>query len=166
MTTTHSASARWPLFFALLAVAALAIMITTAPTAPYALSDWNMTTRESLPLAMKIWLGSMLLTMIASLVFVRRYIAARWVLAAFVVGHTWIALAEGFSLFAVKGGMVSLGHIIVWAPAIYALIANRDQIKLPSAYGLWACAMLFFYSVSLIFDIRDAAIWIAAALGA
>ena len=151
---------------ALFALAALAIMITTARGAPYALEDWNMATRESLPLGMKIWLGSMLLTMVSSVFFMRRHIAARWVLAAFVIGHAWIGVAEGFGMFAVKGGMVSLGHIVIWAPAIYALIANRDQITLPSPYGVWACAMLFFYSVSLIFDIRDAAIWIIALISA
>ena len=37
------------------ALAALAIMITTARGAPYALEDWNMATRKSLPLGMKIW---------------------------------------------------------------------------------------------------------------
>ena len=150
---------------AALALVAIAIMIITAPTAPYALQDWNMEPRPSLPTHMKVWLGFMLLANLSSIAFVRRHVAARFVLGGWVVGHLWIGAIEGFGLFTPTGGFVSLGHLVFWAPAIWALYHYRHEIKLPSAYSIWACLMSFVYAVSLVFDIRDSAIWIAAQLG-
>lgn len=132
--------------------------------ASYALEVWNMETRNSLPPWMKVWLVCMLIANLASIAFVKNHIAARWVLGAFVLSHLWIGVFEATGIYAVQGGLVSLGHIVFWAPAIYALFKYRAEIRPPSAYGIWACIILFFYAVSLIFDFRDAAIWINAQL--
>ncbi|MEP1144213.1 MAG: hypothetical protein ABJH52_10885 [Henriciella sp.] len=148
-------------FSIILCLAFVCLSIWWAPeaSASYALEEWNMDTRNSLPAHMKIWLLCMLIANIASIAFVKNHIAARWVLGAFIVGHLWIGVFEATGIYAVQGGLVSLGHIVVWAPAIYALIKHRSEIVLPSAYGIWACIMFFFYGVSLVFDVRDAAIW-------
>jgi len=130
--------------------------------ASFALQEWNMETRLGAPLALKIWLGSMLVANLASVFFLRRHVPARWVLGAFVVSHLWITYAEATGAFVVYGGMVSLGHIIFWTPAILSLLRHRDQIVLPSRYGIWACIMLGFYGISLIFDVRDAGYWIGS----
>ncbi|MEM6652106.1 MAG: hypothetical protein AAF582_05860 [Pseudomonadota bacterium] len=154
-----------PRFFVpALALVACALTLTPEASASYALEDWNMEARRNLPLTMKLWLGVMLITNLAAVIFVRKHVAARWVLGAWLFSHAWIALLEGTGVYTVQGGLVSLGHIIVWAPAIYALYRYRSQIELPSAYGIWASLMLFFYGVSLIFDVRDAFIWLSANL--
>ncbi len=144
---------------ALVAVVATALMSSEAE-ASLALVDWNMEARRNLPLHLKAWLGAMLLANAASVFFVRKHLAARWVLGAFIVSHAWIAILEITELYTVQGGLVSLGHIIVWTPAIIALLRYRSEIALPSAYGIWACMMLLFYAVSLVFDVRDAFIWL------
>lgn len=145
-------------------ISLFALALAAEANASYALEDWNMETRNSLPLTMKIWLGAMMAANLSSLFFIKNHVAARWVLGAQIVGHAWIAVLEASATYTVQGGQVSLGHIIVWAPAIYALYRYRSEIRLPSAYGFWACAMFFFYGVSLVFDFRDAFIWIGSQL--
>ena len=133
--------------------------------ASYALEAWNMETRLSLPIWLGVWLlGVLLPANLASVFFVRNHVAARWVLGGFFCSHLWLTIVEVTGAFVVQGGLVSLGHIIFWSPAIYALYRYRSEIKLPSAYGIWACVMIFVYGVSMIFDVRDAAIWINARL--
>ncbi|MEM6857337.1 MAG: hypothetical protein AAF559_05650 [Pseudomonadota bacterium] len=157
-----TSSIAWRAGMIVLVVLAVAIMIITAPNAPFALQDWNMETRLGLPLHMKIWLGFMLVANLSSVLFVRRHIAARFVLGAWVASHVWIGAIEGSGLFSPTGGFVSFGHLVFWAPAIWALYAYRSEIKLPSAYGVWACYISFVYAVSLVFDSRDSVIWIAS----
>lgn len=149
-------------FVSALVLVACALTLTPEASASYALEDWNMEARRNLPLTMKLWLAAMLITNLAAVFFVRKHVAARWVLGAWLFSHAWIAILEGTGAYTVQGGLVSLGHIVVWAPAIYALYRHRGEIKLPSAYGIWASLMLFFYGVSLIFDVRDAFIWLSA----
>ncbi|MEM7098860.1 MAG: hypothetical protein AAF541_11420 [Pseudomonadota bacterium] len=148
-----------------IAVAVFLLLLPSEASASYALEEWNMDTRQNLPLVLKIWLGAMLVANLSSVFFVKNHIAARWVLSAWLVSHAWIAFLEGTGAYTVQGGLVSLGHIIVWSPAIYALYRYRADFSWPSPYGGWVCAMLVFYGVSLIFDFRDAAIWISAQLG-
>jgi hypothetical protein len=146
----------------LVVLAATAIPVSEA-AASYALEAWNMDTRRGLPIGLQIWLlGVLLPTFLASVFFVKEHMAARWVLAGFFCSHLWLTVVEVTDAFAVQGGLVSLGHIVFWSPAIYALYRYRSEIKLPSAYGIWACMMSFVFAVSMIFDIRDAAIWISA----
>ena len=140
------------------------IFFASDALASYALQDWNMDTRQSLPLGMKLWLGAMMLSNISSLFFVKNHIAARWVFGMLVASHTWVFGVEYTGLFPIQGGLVSLGHIVFWAPAIYAFYRYRSEIILPSAFGIWACIQLFFYTTSLVFDFRDAFIWISAQL--
>ena len=139
--------------------------LVSEASASYALEEWNMETRLSLPRYLQVWLlGALLPTHLASVFFVRNHMAARWVLGGFFLSHLWLTIVEVTGAFTVHGGLVSLGHIIFWSPAIYALYRYRPEIKFPSAYGFWACVMLFIYGVSMIFDFRDAVIWINARL--
>ncbi len=146
-----------------LIVLSITTLLISEANASYALQEWNMETRLNLPLWLGVWLlGVLLPANLASVFFVKNHVAARWVLGGFVCSHLWLTIVEVTGAFSVQGGLVSLGHIIFWSPAIYALYRYRSEIKLPSAYGIWACVMLFVYGVSMIFDIRDATIWINA----
>ncbi|MEO0962193.1 MAG: hypothetical protein AAFY01_07185 [Pseudomonadota bacterium] len=146
----------------LVVLAATAIPVSQA-AASYALEPWNMDTRVDLPIGLKVWLlGVLLPTFLASVFFVKKHMAARWVLGGFFCSHLWLTIVEVTGAFTVQGGLVSLGHIVFWSPAFYALYRHRAEINLPSAYGIWACMMSLVFAVSMIFDIRDAAIWISA----
>ena len=156
------ANLRHASIFQLVLIGATVGLVSEA-AASHALEAWNMETRLSLPLYLKIWLlGVLLPAHLASVFFLRDHIAARWVLGGFFCSHLWLTIVEVTGAFTVQGGLVSLGHIIFWSPAIYALYRYRSEIRLPSVYGIWACTMLFVYAVSMAFDVRDAAIWIGA----
>ncbi|MGD1933600.1 MAG: hypothetical protein ACFB0Z_03675, partial [Candidatus Phaeomarinobacter sp.] len=86
----------------------------------------------------------------------------RWVWGGLLLSHLWLTMCEVPGAFTFLGGLVSLGHIVFWSPAIYALYLYRSEIRLPSAYGIWACMMSLVFGVSMVFDVRDAAIWISA----
>jgi len=151
--------------FHVIAFCALAGSVSDA-AASFALEPWNMETRLSLPLYLQVWLlGVLLPAFLASVFFVRDHIAARWVLGGFFCSHLWLTIVEVTGAFPVQGGLVSLGHIVFWSPGIYALYHYRSEIRLPSAYGIWACIMSLVFAVSMVFDIRDAAIWISAQAG-
>lgn len=146
----------------LLIIAVLIWVLFAATTnlhSSMALDDWNMEARNALPLYIKVWLASMLVAHVSSIFFVRRYAPARWVMAGFILSHAWVAYAEYSDAIELKAGLVSFGHIVFWLPAIISFYRNRADIKLPSAYGIWACIMFFYYAISLTIDVREATIY-------
>jgi len=56
-------------------------------------------------------------------------------------------------------------HIVFWTPGMIFLILRRSEIKLPSAYGVWAILSLIFYFGSMIFDVPDAIVFIQHVMG-
>ncbi|GAB5489745.1 MAG: hypothetical protein Pars2KO_33150 [Parasphingorhabdus sp.] len=132
---------------------------TTNVHSSMALDDWNMDARNALPTYIKIWLASMLVAHLSSVFFVRKHRPARWVLGGFLLSHLWVAYAEYSDAIDLKAGLVSFGHIVFWLPAIISFYRNRADIKLSSAYGIWACIMFFYYAVSLTIDVREATIY-------
>ncbi len=59
-----------------------------------------------------------------------------------------------------RAGLVSLLHVIFWTPGLIALLSNQSDIRVNSAYGVWASLMLFVYAVAFTFDIRDGLVWL------
>ncbi|BFM13967.1 hypothetical protein R50073_01500 [Maricurvus nonylphenolicus] len=133
-------------------------------TASMALSEWNMQTRLALPVYLKVWLGAMLLMHFCSLFFVKRFYAARWILGCFIASHIIVFYLENSATTTLLAGMVSLSHVIFWPPALYAVYHYRQQLSRSLPYKLWIGSVIFFYSVSLVFDIRDSAIYLYHAL--
>lgn len=120
-----------------------------------ALDVWDNTARAALPTHIKIWLGSMVLCNLAAIVFLKSHVASRWVLAGFVLSHVVGALFDTYTP-PLLAGQVSLLHAIFWTPGIVVLFLHRDQFRLPSAHGIWVCAIVFYYVVSMLFDVPDA----------
>lgn len=138
---------------------------TTILHSSMALDDWNMEARNALPLYIKVWLVSMLVAHVSSVFFIRNHIPARWVLGGFILSHAWVAYAEYSDAIDLKAGLVSFGHIVFWLPAIISFYRNRADIKLPLAYGIWACIMFFYYAISLTIDVREATIYFSHLTG-
>ncbi len=136
------------------------LVFSHSSNASLALEEWNMTTRMELPLYLKIWLGVMLTTHLLSIAFVKKYNAARWVLGCFIGSHILVFGAEHSDSLVLLGGMVSASHVIFWPPALLSIYLYRAQLKISRAYTAWVVAILFFYSVSLIFDVRDTVIFL------
>lgn len=132
--------------------------------ASMAMSEWNMQTRLALPGYLKLWLGAMLLMHFCSLFFVKRFYAARWILGCFVASHIIVFYLEHSASTILLAGMVSLSHVMFWPPALYAVYHYRQQLSLSLPYKVWIGSVLFFYSVSLLFDIRDSIIYLSNTL--
>jgi len=81
-------------------------------------------------------------------------------LGCFIASHAVVFGIEYSASHLLYGGMVSLSHVIFWIPALAALYRYRHETKASSGYQIWVGAILFFYSISLIFDLRDATIWV------
>ncbi|MEP1142648.1 MAG: hypothetical protein ABJH52_02920 [Henriciella sp.] len=145
-------------------VIAAALIFVPSAFAISALDEWNNETRIALATPVKIWLGLMMLTNIAALGFLKNHVASRFVFAGFVLSHAVgaVMVMQGMGLLA---GQVSLLHVIFWTPGMIFLILHRAEIKLPSAYGVWAILSLTFYFGSMIFDVPDAIAFIQHALG-
>lgn len=141
------------------------IALAPAAFALSALEPWDTAARDALATPVKIWLGLMMLTNIAAIGFLKNHVAARWVFAGFVISHGIVMVMwnQGMTVLA---GQVSLFHVIFWTPGMLALLRYRNEIKIPSAYGIWASLSLIFYFGSMLIDIKDAFIYLQHALGA
>lgn len=153
-----------PKTYAALLIALAVLLISPAAYAVTALEEWNAAARDALATPVKVWLGLMMLTNIAAIGFLKNHVAARWVFAGFVISHGLVIAmsAQGMSVLA---GQVSLFHIIFWTPGMIMLLRRRSEIQYPKAYGIWATLSLIFYFGSMIFDVRDASIYIQHLLG-
>ena len=153
-----------PKTYAALLIALAVLLISPAAHAVTALEEWNAAARDALATPVKVWLGLMMLTNIAAIGFLKNHVAARWVFAGFVISHGLVIAmsAQGMSVLA---GQVSLFHIIFWTPGMIMLLRRRSEIQYPKAYGIWATLSLIFYFGSMIFDVRDASIYIQHLLG-
>lgn len=129
-----------------------------------ALEPWDTAARDALATPVKIWLGLMMLINISAIGFFKNHVAARWVFAGFVISHGIVMVMwnQGITVLA---GQVSLFHVIFWTPGMLALLRYRNEIKIPSTYGIWASLSLILYFVSMLIDIKDAFIYVRHAMG-
>lgn len=147
------------LFSIALLICVSAIWLTPEASALGALDKWDDAARLALPVHIKVWLGAMLLTNIATIGFLKNHIAARWVFAGFVVSHG-IVMAMWAMDTSVLAGQVSLFHIVFWTPGAFMLLRHRRDIQYPSAYAIWATLSLIFYAGSMFIDVQDASIFV------
>ena len=118
----------------------------------------------ALPDWVQKWMSFQHYIFAGSLLFALWHKEARVYLLGIVLSHV-ISFAEIFHapVDRLGLGLVSLNHW-VWVPALALLIRNFGQIEKNTPFGLWAMLAIFQLSFSLIFDIRDGLIYIAAML--
>lgn len=151
------------LMFATALIAVSALYAVPDANALSATDPWDNAARMALPVHIKVWLGFMMLTNIAAIGFVKNHVAARWMFMGFVFSHGLVILMAATGQV-VLAGQVSLFHIIFWTPGAIMVLRRRDEIQYPSAYAIWATLSLFFYFGSMIFDVRDAIVFVQHAL--
>lgn len=140
-------------------LALVAVIVVPEAHALSATDPWDAAAREAMPIYLKMWLGLMMLNNLAAIAFLKNHIPARWWFAGFIISHGIVVLM-GMQELTVYAGQVSLFHILCWTPGAIALLLYRRKIRWPSAFAVWATLAAFFYSVSMIFDLRDAATWL------
>ncbi len=128
---------------------------------PHSLELWDNAARLALPLWLKAWLGLLTLTFAASFLFVRRHAAARWALLGFAVSHIIVVVLQAGGLATMRTGLVSLSHVMGWSPVLVILVREVADAPARSAYRVWCWMLLSIIGVSLIFDLRDAAMYLS-----
>lgn len=110
---------------------------------------------QSAPLSLKLWLGTMALTIGSSLLFVRHHPGARAVFGFTALGllfTKWAAPQLGLTVFS---GLVALTHTLLWPFGLYFLCKDHFATK-SKVYKLWIPWTASIILVSLFFDFRDA----------
>lgn len=148
-------------------IAALGLLyaasVSAAAVTPFTV--WNMEARHQIPLWVQWWLYWMFFISGVGLFFVYRYVPARWALGAFLTGHILGALeilSFGADHFLV--GMVALNHVIVMTPAVIYLGWQFRKYPFKPWFGIWMRIYFATFCFSLIFDYRDAAIYLSKVL--
>ena len=114
---------------------------------------WDHTSVWSTPIWLQVWLlGILFPVFLASLLFVRRSLEARWAAGGFLASHLPMALG----LFDARVGTVGLIHLVCWTPALVLLARRRPEVDPRTPFGAWVHAMLAVLAISLSFDARDA----------
>ena len=155
----HILKTKLGLLFSLVVMTGIFLAVTGIGGSP-ALNLWNNDARANLPVWMMVWLGFLALTFLAAAIFSWNHVAARWVLAGFIASHVVTIAVESTQGVVLRAGLVSLLHVVFWAPGLVAMLADQAQLKFSSAYGIWASALLFVYAVAFTFDIRDGIVWL------
>ena len=116
---------------------------------------------DNTPQWVMLWIYFMLASFAASLLFVKSHKTARWVAACFITGFVVMTVAT--ELFGVPplSGFIALIHLIAWTPALIVLLKRRPFLGPVSAFSVWSGVMTGVIIFSFIFDIRDAAIFVA-----
>lgn len=132
---------------------------------PGALELWGTPeARANAPHWVRIWLMVMLGTFAAGLLFVIWRLEARILLAGVAIGMLGggpLAEALGFPM---RSGYVALVHLVCWSPGFALLLIRRPFLRERSLYAAWAALAAAVVAFSFVFDLRDAAIWLAFSL--
>lgn len=129
-------------------------------TVPHSLETWDNAARTSMPIWLTAWLGFLLLSFLASLFFVRHHPAARVVAIGFAVSHVLVIGIEASEVTRLTKGLVSLTHTIGWTPALFVMLRELGRTETMTRYGWWCRQILFVLVVALVFDYRDAAMYL------
>lgn len=100
------------------------------------------------------WVTWLMVVNTASVLFVRRRVEARWVLAAWLVNF---ALMSG--LFAAFGftRILGLAHVLVWTPLLIYLWRRSPGAQGGGAFKIWIVALFVSNAISVAIDYVDVA---------
>ncbi len=129
-----------------------------------ALEVWNADGIAASPGWVQIWILVMLASFVLGLAFVRWHGPARLVVGGIIISLlTTRVVVPALGLIKLSG-LVALVHVLFWTPALIALVRERAILTARTPYSIWAAWMVCVIVFSFIFDIRDAAIYVAHAI--
>ena len=122
---------------------------------------WTEEARTDMPQWAQYWIYFMFIMAGLGLIFVWKHVGARWGVGAFIVSHIFSAaevITLGEDNFLV--GMIAINHAVVWTPALIVMLLQLKKVNLRSPYGVWLIGICATFAFSLIFDYRDAFIYL------
>ncbi len=129
---------------------------TTGDSLPKALWVWDNQARLTLPPVLAAWLGILVCVCLCSAFFLSNHAPARWVLGGFVASHLIVFGLAAAQLFTMRRGVVSMLHIICWAPGLVASIVDAEARSADRLYATWSYSVIAVLAISFLFDLRDA----------
>ena len=123
---------------------------------PKALRVWNNAARLSLSKGLYVWLTFLVVTCLSSAFSAKNHSPARFVLGGFILSHLAVIALSYLKNFAMRVGVVSITHVVCWAPELIFTVADFDGRAVNTPYGIWSYALIIAVSTSFIFDLRDA----------
>jgi len=93
--------------------------------------------------------------LIASIVFIRRGKAARYVFLSIILQFLVVIVAFHVTQ---NVHLIGIAHLLFWPPIIYYILKferKSEKFEFSSIYGIWIGLLITTMSVSLIFDIRE-----------
>lgn len=114
-----------------------------------------------LPDWVKRWMGLQQFVFASSMLFALFHREARIYLMAIIASHAISFLEIAFLPVSTLGlGLVALNHWL-WIPALVIMVRNWPRTETASGYAVWYAIAIFQLTFSLIFDIRDGALYLA-----
>ena len=171
-SSDHTVQSNRPVVLAIWVVAALlwstgAWAAESYPKGHGALQVFDAEGMAVTPTWVKLWVGFLMATFAAGLLFVWRHPIARWTTGGFLVSAGTGALVFSALGLPFLSGSIAIMHIICWMPALLMLILKRPFLNPEEGLGyrIWAGVITFAILFSFIFDFRDAGIYIAHVTG-
>ncbi len=124
---------------------------------PFALEVWDNAARLATPTWLKAWLGFLAFSFVASLAFVKHHGAARWALGGFAASHTLVVLLGVTDGVVLRRGLVSLLHVLCWAPALPPLVISALRDDDFPRFRVWCGVLAAVIATAFVFDLRDGA---------
>ena len=116
----------------------------------------------SLSRGLLLWLGVLVVTCLCSAFFVANHHPTRWVLVGFIASHLFVFGAPVMNRFTMRVGIMSLAHVVCWAPGWLQVSADSEGRCLDFAYGTWSYALIVVIAISFIFDVLDSYAYLRA----
>ncbi len=120
-----------------------------------ALQVWDQQAVASAPMALKVWLGLMGVSVAFALLFIKRS-GARYILTSVVLGLLVTKFIAPFFALTIYSGFVALTHVCCWPLGLYGLWRDGKGRSVSKSYFVWSIWISLIFFISLIFDVRDA----------
>jgi len=149
-------------FVALCAATLLAALsAAAAPLSPDTI--WTPEARAAAPAWVQIWLRFMFVVFGAGLALAWKHPAAWWMVGAFAGSH----LASGLEILflgprRLTVGLIAINHCVFWTPAAVVFYLQTRGTEAGSVFGVWRWLVLATAAFSLVFDYRDAVLFLVA----
>lgn len=121
------------------------------------MNQMNSQTAE-LPGWVQLWMNWMTVVFLAAILFVKNHVAARVAIVTFLL--TFLG-AIGVFYLTRNIHLFSLVHLALWTPLliyVYRKELRPGNVRLATPYGIWLILLCATILISLLFDVRDAAL--------
>lgn len=128
-----------------------------------ALQIWDKAAILSSPLELKAWLLVMACSFLGGLFFIKKNLGAKMVIICVFSGLGFTKLIAPLIEITVFSGLVALTHVLLWPAALVFLF--KDAISGRGIYKYWSIWVSGVMLASLVFDVRDAYIYLRYIFG-